>query len=84
MRLVAILAAQQIELLRRLDAFRRHDVSTMIHGHTHRLASHYYDVDGRKCVRHVLGDWQESMNGGNYLACSTDGWQRGQWWPEAE
>ena len=58
--------------------------TTMIHGHTHRLASHYYDVDGKKCVRHVLGDWHEHMNGGNYLACSPDGWQRGMWWPEAE
>ena len=67
-----------------IDAFRRHDVSTMIHGHTHRLASHHYEIDGKKCVRHVLGDWQEHMHGGNYLACSPDGWQRGMWWPEAE
>jgi UDP-2,3-diacylglucosamine hydrolase len=67
-----------------IDAFRRHNVSTMIHGHTHRLASHYYDVDGKKCVRHVLGDWHDNMNGGNYLACSPDGWQRSMWWPEAE
>lgn len=67
-----------------IDAFRRHNVSTMIHGHTHRLASHYYDVDGKKCVRHVLGDWHDNMNGGNYLVCSPDGWQRSMWWPEAE
>lgn len=67
-----------------IDAFRRHHVSTMIHGHTHRLASHHYEIDGRKCVRHVLGDWHEHMHGGNYLACSPDGWQRGMWWPEAE
>jgi UDP-2,3-diacylglucosamine hydrolase len=65
-------------------AFRRHGVATMIHGHTHRLASHHYDVDGRECVRHVLGDWHDNPHGGNYLACSPDGWQRGVWWPLPE
>ncbi|HTH94107.1 MAG TPA: UDP-2,3-diacylglucosamine diphosphatase [Rhodocyclaceae bacterium] len=66
------------------DAFRRHGVQTMIHGHTHRLASHYYDIDGKKCVRHVLGDWHENANGGNYMACSPEGWQRCIWWPLPE
>ncbi|HTJ97246.1 MAG TPA: UDP-2,3-diacylglucosamine diphosphatase [Rhodocyclaceae bacterium] len=66
------------------EAFRRHGVGSMIHGHTHRIGTHYYTLDGQKCVRHVLGDWHEHMHGGNYLACSPDGWQRGIWWPEAE
>jgi UDP-2,3-diacylglucosamine hydrolase len=66
------------------DAFRRHGVQTMIHGHTHRLASHHYEVDGKKCVRHVLGDWHAHHHGGNYLACSPGAWQRCSWWPEAE
>jgi UDP-2,3-diacylglucosamine hydrolase len=64
-----------------IDAFQRHGVHTMIHGHTHRMASHHYDIAGQQCVRHVLGDWQNTHHGGNYLACSTHGWQRGMWWP---
>jgi UDP-2,3-diacylglucosamine hydrolase len=39
------------------EAFRLHGVSRMIHGHTHRPADHDYDIDGRRCVRHVLADW---------------------------
>jgi UDP-2,3-diacylglucosamine hydrolase len=40
------------------DAFRRHAVTRMIHGHTHRPAIHApTDVDGRACQRIVLGDW---------------------------
>ena len=38
-------------------AFRRHGVTRMIHGHTHRPAEHDYDVDGRACRRWVLADW---------------------------
>ena len=38
-------------------AFRAHGVARMIHGHTHRPADHDYEVDGRHCRRHVLGDW---------------------------
>jgi UDP-2,3-diacylglucosamine hydrolase len=38
-------------------AFREHGVARMIHGHTHRPATHDHDVDGRSCRRHVLADW---------------------------
>jgi len=38
-------------------AFRAHGVARLIHGHTHRPADQAYDVDGRRCVRHVLADW---------------------------
>ena len=38
-------------------AFRQHGVTRMIHGHTHRPASHATVVDGRACERHVLADW---------------------------
>lgn len=62
-------------------AFRRHGVSQMIHGHTHRLATHTHPVDGRDCTRHVLGDWHESNDGGNYLCCAPEGWQRMRWRP---
>jgi len=40
------------------QAFHQHGVTRMIHGHTHRPASHLYEVDGRACQRHVLADWR--------------------------
>jgi UDP-2,3-diacylglucosamine hydrolase len=39
------------------SAFREHGVTRMIHGHTHRPATHEHSVDGRACRRHVLADW---------------------------
>ena len=45
------------------DAFRRHRVRRMIHGHTHRPARHEHLVDGRACERWVLPDWY-GENGG--------------------
>ena len=39
------------------DALRRHGVRRMIHGHTHRLAVHGFDLDGAPAERIVLGDW---------------------------
>lgn len=41
------------------DAMRRHGVSRMIHGHTHRPAIHDFDIDGVPARRVVLGDWHE-------------------------
>lgn len=41
------------------EAFRRHGVNRIIHGHTHRPAVHHVTVDGRPCERIVLGDWFE-------------------------
>lgn len=46
------------------DAFRRHAVSRLIHGHTHRPAMHPSEIDGRHCERWVLPDWD---GGGGYL-----------------
>lgn len=40
-----------------VEAFRRHAVSCMIHGHTHRPATHVHEVDGQRCERWVLPDW---------------------------
>ena len=37
--------------------FREHDVSLMLHGHTHRPAVHQLQVDGNDAKRIVLGDW---------------------------
>jgi len=39
------------------EAFRRHGVTRMIHGHTHRPGRHELEVDGRRCERWVLPDW---------------------------
>jgi len=47
------------------EAFRRHRVQRMIHGHTHRPARHELEVDGTRCERWVLPDW---YGRGGYLA----------------
>ncbi len=52
------------------DAFRRHGVARMIHGHTHRPAHHRLTVDDRACERWVLPDWYDT---GGYLICSDAG-----------
>jgi UDP-2,3-diacylglucosamine hydrolase len=46
------------------EAFRQHAVSRLIHGHTHRPATHLHEVDGRRCERWVLPDWDRR---GGYL-----------------
>ena len=39
------------------EAFRKHGVTRMIHGHTHRPGHHVLEVDGRRRERWVLPDW---------------------------
>ena len=39
------------------EALRRHGVSRLIHGHTHRPGRHELEVGGRRCERWVLPDW---------------------------
>ena len=36
---------------------RDHDVTLLVHGHTHRPAVHRFDLDGREAARIVLGAW---------------------------
>ena len=48
------------------DAFRRHEVRRLIHGHTHRSAYPPVEVNGARCERWVLPDWYG--DGGGYLA----------------
>ena len=38
---------------------REHRADDLIHGHTHRPATHHLVVDGRDCRRIVLADWYE-------------------------
>jgi UDP-2,3-diacylglucosamine hydrolase len=54
------------------DAFRRHHVRTLIHGHTHRPAVHSLEVDGRSVRRVVLGDWHSQ---GSVLEVSAAGFE---------
>jgi UDP-2,3-diacylglucosamine hydrolase len=41
---------------------RRHGYPLLIHGHTHRPATHLHHVDGHTCERWVLGDWDTRAN----------------------
>ena len=54
------------------EAFRRHRVRRLIHGHTHRPGRHDVEVDGHACVRWVLPDW---YGPGGYLAIDKVGAQ---------
>jgi UDP-2,3-diacylglucosamine hydrolase len=44
------------------DAFRKHGVTRLIHGHTHRPAHHQLVVDGHRCERWVLADWYRAAS----------------------
>jgi UDP-2,3-diacylglucosamine hydrolase len=50
-----------------IETMRQHGVSTLIHGHTHRQATHEFEIDGAAVKRIVLGDWYKT---GNYLKVS--------------
>lgn len=41
------------------DAFERHGVNTLIHGHTHRPNTHEHQINENSVRRLVLGDWHE-------------------------
>jgi UDP-2,3-diacylglucosamine hydrolase len=52
------------------QAFRAHDVTRIIHGHTHRPARHELTVDGVARERHVLAAWHDD---GHYLEVGDSG-----------
>jgi UDP-2,3-diacylglucosamine hydrolase len=52
------------------DAMREHQVSHLIHGHTHRHAHHEFDLDGNTAHRYVLREW---VTEGATLVCSESG-----------
>lgn len=54
-------------------AFRDYRVTRLIHGHTHRPATHALDVDGRACERIVLADWHDH---GYYVEVDAVGMRR--------
>lgn len=43
------------------DFLREHGYATLIHGHTHRPATHDHIVDGIHCQRWVLADWRDDF-----------------------
>jgi len=45
-----------------IAAMREHGVRTLIHGHTHRPATHHFELDGQNAERVVLGDWYEQSS----------------------
>ena len=45
-----------------IAAMREHGVRTLIHGHTHRPATHRFELDGQNAERVVLGDWYEQSS----------------------
>jgi UDP-2,3-diacylglucosamine hydrolase len=51
-------------------AFREHNVTRMIHGHTHRPAQHTVDLGGINAERFVLADWYSE---GRFLEVSERG-----------
>jgi UDP-2,3-diacylglucosamine hydrolase len=55
------------------EVFRQHHYPVMIHGHTHRPATHRLSVDGHACERWVLADWHGR---GECLEASNSGLQR--------
>jgi UDP-2,3-diacylglucosamine hydrolase len=44
------------------SAMRAHSVRQLIHGHTHRPATHQFELDGEVAERIVLGDWYEQSS----------------------
>lgn len=50
---------------------RQHRVNNLIHGHTHRPAQHYFELDGVRARRAVLGDWYDQ---GSVLRCAENEW----------
>jgi UDP-2,3-diacylglucosamine hydrolase len=54
------------------SVFRANDFPKIIHGHTHRVAHHVVDIDGRKTDRWVLPDWDQC---GGYFDFGTKNFQ---------
>jgi len=54
------------------SAMRTHGVRRLIHGHTHRPATHRFDLDGQAAERIVLGDWFEQSSALTWPRLSAD------------
>lgn len=49
---------------------QKHQVTQMIHGHTHRPAIHTFTLDNQKVTRLVLGDWHDKAS---FIVASKEG-----------
>lgn len=56
------------------EAFARHGVRRMIHGHTHRPAEHTTTIEGQPAIRIVLSDWRADRI--EWLRSEASGWRR--------
>ncbi len=54
-----------------IDVMQKHQVSRLIHGHTHRQAIHHFEIDGQAAERIVLGEWHADH--GMLLSATPDG-----------
>ena len=54
-----------------MQIMRNHGVDRMIHGHTHRPATHEFEIDDKPAQRIVLGDWHDTQ--GSVLECAASG-----------
>lgn len=59
------------------QAMAHYSVRTMVHGHTHRPATHHHVVDGQAATRWVLPDWDldSPHRRGGYLTARGGQWQ---------
>lgn len=55
-----------------MQVMRDNHVLQLIHGHTHRPATHHFELDNKTATRIVLPDWFEK---GGYLAVDQDDYQ---------
>lgn len=53
----------------------QYQVTQLIHGHTHRPATHQFKIDNKDVKRIVLADWNES---GSYLVCDEQQCEAGE------
>ena len=53
------------------DCLREHQLKHMIHGHTHRPATHTFELNGEVATRIVLSDWHDQA--GSVLVCEPSG-----------
>ena len=54
-----------------VDVMQKHHVNSLIHGHTHRQATHQFETDGEGAERIVLGEWHADH--GMLLSATVDG-----------
>lgn len=54
-----------------IDVMQKHRVSRLIHGHTHRQATHHFEMNGSSAERIVLGEWH--ADSGMLLSATADG-----------